>query len=148
MAYFLFHKQEVSEGCLYRITENEFDLNNLNIIKSDYKIIEVAQEDFLNLKLGNKHAKTYNNDDDVIYENLSVSYFNNSALKVYVDVFIKSIDQFLILNPNNPLFNKWNNYKNQLNNLNLENITYPLNKSLEQHFNDLGQPSLNPLQLP
>jgi hypothetical protein len=36
----------------------------------------------------------------------------------------------------------------QLNNLNLDSITYPLNKSLEQYFNDLGQPSLNPLQIP
>jgi hypothetical protein len=36
----------------------------------------------------------------------------------------------------------------QLNNLNLDSITYPLNKSLEQYFSDLGQTSLNPLQIP
>jgi hypothetical protein len=40
------------------------------------------------------------------------------------------------------------NYYTQLNNLNLDNITYPLNKSLEQYLSDLGQPSYNILQLP
>ena len=34
------------------------------------------------------------------------------------------------------------------NNLNLDNIVFPLEKSLEQYFKDLGQPSYNILQLP
>jgi len=38
--------------------------------------------------------------------------------------------------------------ESDLNNLNLDSISYPLNKSLEQYFNDLGQPSFNILQLP
>jgi hypothetical protein len=46
------------------------------------------------------------------------------------------------------LYDMWNNYYNQLNTLNLDNITFPFNQSLEQYFNNLGQPSLSPLQLP
>ena len=60
----------------------------------------------------------------------------------------KQIKQFIEYNPNHSLFTLWNNYYNQLDSLNLDNITYPLNKSLEQYFSDLGQPSLNILQLP
>jgi hypothetical protein len=41
-------------GSLYRIAENESDLNNLNIKIDDYKIIEISQNDFNLIKLGNK----------------------------------------------------------------------------------------------
>jgi hypothetical protein len=51
-------------------------------------------------------------------------------------------------NSNHPSFEIWSNYYNQLNNLNLDSISYPLDKSLEQYFNDLGQPSYNILQMP
>ena len=55
MAYFVFNKNsENLSGVLYRIAENEFDLNNLNIIKSDYKIIEDSQDNFNAVKLNNK----------------------------------------------------------------------------------------------
>jgi hypothetical protein len=46
------------------------------------------------------------------------------------------------------LYSKWKNYYDQLSSLDLNTIQYPLNKSLEQYFKDLGQPSLNILQLP
>jgi hypothetical protein len=51
-------------------------------------------------------------------------------------------------NPNHSLLNRWNDYYNQVNSLNLDSITYPLNKSLEQYFKDQNQISLNTLQLP
>ena len=57
-------------------------------------------------------------------------------------------EQFLNNNTNHSQYSIWNNYKNQLKSLNVKNIQYPLNKSLEQYFNDLGQTSLNPLQIP
>jgi hypothetical protein len=77
-----------------------------------------------------------------------ILFLIKNNLKNYINRLKIQIKQFLDNNPNHPLFNRWNNYYNQLNNLNLDSITYPLNKSLEQYFNDLGQPSYNILQLP
>lgn len=147
MAFFILNRLEVSEGGIYRIAENNTDLNNLNIIKSDYKILEDTQENFQAVKLKTKVPKTHNN-VSIVYENLNISFYQQDELKSYIENIKYHIDFFLNANSNHPSFNLWKNYKNQINNLNLSSITYPLNKSLEQYFNDLGQPSYNILQLP
>ena len=147
MAYFIFDKLENVDGSLYRIQENLSDLNNTNINQNDYKIIEDTQDNFNSVKLNTKSIIKYNN-NIISYENLSITFQNKVILKTHIDDLNNQIKQFIDNNPNHPLFSKWNNYYNQLNNLNLDNITYPLNKSLEQYFSDLGQPSLNSLQLP
>ena len=47
MVYFIFGKNlDNIEGTIYRIAENQSDLNNLNILQSDYKIIEDSQSNF------------------------------------------------------------------------------------------------------
>jgi hypothetical protein len=148
MSYFIFIKNlDNIEGTLYRIAENQNDLNNLNITQADYKIIEDLQSNFDLVKYGNKFPEKYNS-NNITYIDQTVAFTIKEKLESYVNNFKNEIKQFTNNNPNHPLFNKWNNYYNQLNNLNLDNITYPLNKSLEQYFNDLNQPSLNPLQLP
>jgi hypothetical protein len=147
MAYFIFLNQNNVEGTLYKIAETENDLNSLNIIKSDYKIIEDTQENFNAVKLGTKEAIKFNN-NAINYVNLQIKYNEKKVLKEYIENYKIKIQQFKENNINNSSFNIWNNYYNQLNNLNLDNITYPLNKSLEQYFNDLNQTSFNILQLP
>lgn len=148
MSYFLFLKNlDNIEGALYRICENQSDLNNLNIIQSDYKIIEDSQLNFNLVKYGNKIALKYNN-NLIDYIDQTYSYKNKQEIKKYITNFNESLKQFIDNNPNHPLIDRWKNYYNQLNNLDLDSITYPLNKSLEQYFNDLGQPSFNILQLP
>jgi hypothetical protein len=54
MAYFIFVNVNNVEGTLYRMVETQNDLNNLNIIKDDYKIIEDTQENFNAVKFGIK----------------------------------------------------------------------------------------------
>lgn len=148
MAYFVFGKDlEDVSGSIYRIAENQNDFNNLNIIKSDYKIIEDSQSNFNLVKLRNKFPEKYNN-NTITYTEENIIFKDKTELQGYVEVLKNEIKEFTDNNPNHPLFSRWNNYYTQLNNLNLNNITYPLNKSLEQYFNDLGQTSLNPLQLP
>jgi hypothetical protein len=62
MSYFIFLKNlDNIEATLYKIAENEFDLNNLNIHKDDYKIIEDTQINFDLFKYGNKSIVKYNN---------------------------------------------------------------------------------------
>jgi hypothetical protein len=148
MAYFIFSKNASNiDATLYRIAENQSDLNNLNINQSDYKIIEDSQFNFNLIKLGNKVPYKYNN-NTITYLDQTFLFKNKNYLQNYVDNFKQQIKQFTDNNPNHPLFSLWNNYYNQLNNLNLDSITYPLNKSLEQYFDDLGQPSFHILQIP
>jgi hypothetical protein len=148
MSYFIFIKNlDNLEGTIYRIAENQSDLNNMNIIQTDYKIIEDSQSNFNLVKFGNKYPNKYNN-NIITYADQIYSYTKKEELQPYVDAFKNQIKQFTDNNPNHPLLNRWNVYYIQLNYLNLNNITYPLNKSLEQHFNDSGQSSLNILQIP
>jgi hypothetical protein len=159
MSYFIFSKNSDNlTGLIYRIAENQSDLNNLNIIKSDYKIIEDSEVNFNNVKYGTKFVTQYSGDivsyEDNIYFYADIVKDGNliitakEILKTYVFATKRSIKQFLDNNSNHPLYSRWDNYYNQLNNLNLDSITYPLNKSLEQYFKDLNQPSYHPLQLP
>ena len=135
------------DATLYKVAENQSDLNNLNITQADYKIIEDSQFNFNLIKFGNKFPFKYNS-NTITYVDQTISYITKESLSSYVNQYKNLIKQFTDNNPNHPLFNTWNNYYSQLNNLNLDSITYPLNKSLEQYFNDLGQPSLHVLQLP
>jgi hypothetical protein len=152
MSYFIFlNDMDNIEGSLYRIAENQSDLNNLNINKSIYKIIEESQSNFEDVKYGIKRPIKYNG-QTITYSNEPVScltFFNKKEdLFYYIKSIKEAIQQFKNLNQNHPSFNLWNQYYNQLNSLNLNNITYPLNKTLEQYFKDLNQLSLSPLQLP
>jgi hypothetical protein len=149
MAFFIFQNNlDDTESTLYRIAENQNDLDNLNIIKSSYKIIEDSENNFNEVKFGTKYPLKYNNNNITFIDSQGFNFKVKNELKDYIDCLKLSIKQFLDNNSNHPLFNQWNNYLNQLNNLNLDLITYPLNKSLEQYFNDLGQPSYSILQLP
>lgn len=158
MAYFIFIKNsEDVQNTLYRIAENEFDLNNLNISQTNYKIIEDSQSNFDAVKYGTKNVLKYNNNityedkitsfEDVIKDGLLVKS-GKEYLNDYVLNCKNAINQFLKNNQNHQLFNRWNNYYNQLNSLDLNTVTYPLNTSLEQYFKDQGQESLSTLQLP
>jgi hypothetical protein len=148
MSYFIFLKNfENTSGSLCKIAENQSDLDSLNINKSDYKIIEDSQENFNNVKYGTKSIEKYIN-DTITYSDIQTIFANKEDLKSLIDNIQTNIKSFLKSNQNHSQFNKWNNYYIQLKNTNLDSITYPLNKSLEQYFNDLGQPSLNILQLP
>jgi len=148
MAFFIFSKNlDNVEGTIYKIAENQSDLDNLNINQSNYKIIEDSQSNFNLVKLENKIISKYNN-NVITYIDKNTTYENKADLKIDIDALQQQIKQFTDNNPNHPLFNRWSNYLTQLNNLNLDLITYPLNKSLEQYLSDLGQPSYNILQLP
>lgn len=159
MAYFIFSKNSDNiVGTLYRIAENQSDFNNLNINPSNYKIIEDSQINFDAVKYGTKNIIAYNS-DTIIYEDKLTVFADDvkdgvvvksgkDCLKNYIYNCKTCIKQFTDNNINHPLYSLWNNYYNQLNNLNVDSIQNPLNMSLEQYFKDQNQTSLNPLQLP
>lgn len=148
MPYFILLKvSDGSGGALYRIAENESDLNNLNLSKSDYIILEDSQVNFDNFKYKNKVILNFDN-NTVNYTNFNVTFENKNKLINYIQTIRLSIKEFLENNKNHPLYNRWKQYDDQLKNLNLDNIVFPLEKSLEQYFKDLGQPSYNIIQIP
>ena len=84
MAYFIFLKNlDNIEGTLSRIAETENDLNNLNIIKDDYKIIEESQENFDLVKFSKKSANKYNG-NTIIFENLQIYYITVFQFDFYL----------------------------------------------------------------
>jgi hypothetical protein len=146
MSYFLFQKNsENIEGALIKIAENQFDLDNLNLSKSNVDIINDSLN-FEDVKLNLKNTSKYVN--NTIIFNTIKSSFNKTQLENYVNDLKKSIKAFTDNNLNHPLYNRWNSYYNQLNTLNFDSISYPLNKSLEQYFKDSEQPYFSILQLP
>jgi mRNA-degrading endonuclease YafQ of YafQ-DinJ toxin-antitoxin module len=149
MPYFIFNKnQEDVAGTFYRMAENESDLNNLNIEITDYKIIQESLENFNNVKFEIKFPISYNISNVINYENLNPLFTRKENLEKIVNNLKQQINLFLENNQNHPLFDRWNSYYNQLNSLDLDTINYPLTVSLEQYFNNLGQPSYSILQLP
>ena len=148
MSYFIFLKNlDNVEGTICKIAENNDDLNYLNINQLDYKVIEDSKENFDLVKFKNKFIQKYNN-NIITYINETISFNDKDKLQVNINNLKQQIKQFIDNNPNHSLFSRWNSYYDQLNNLDLDSITYPLNKSLEQYFNDIGQPSYNIIQLP
>jgi hypothetical protein len=148
MAYFIFIKNlDNVDYTIYRIAANQTDLNNLNIIESDYKIIEDSEENFNAVKLNTKEALKYNQ-NTITFIDMTLQFFNKQFLDNYISAVKPPIKSFLDNNPNHPSYGQWNNYYNQLNNVNTSTFNYPFNQSLETYFNNQGQLALNTLQLP
>jgi hypothetical protein len=147
MSYFIFTKNEDNlEGSLYKIAENEFDLNNLNINKNDYKIIEDNLDNFNAVRLNEKNALGYNQ-DNIIYGSSNIN-MNKFLFELVLNNNKYIIKNFLNSQENHPNYQKWNNYFNELLKINPNNISYPFTKSIEKYIEEQGKPSLNTLQLP
>lgn len=153
MAYFIFTKDcDNIPNTIAMIVENELDLNSLNIDINQDKIIEVSQENFYDVKYGVKYISSYNNNVvnyvDITYDDNYNSFLNKEYLQSYINNVKFKLKNFTDSNPHHAFFNRCNDYLNQLNTLNLDNISYPLKKSLEQYLNELGQTAIHPLQIP
>ena len=147
MSYLIFNKNTDNYfGSLYNIAENENDLNLLNIIKSDYKILTVDLNDFNQIKINLKKPIKYEN-DLITYENINSSFLKENLI-LYIEYVTKRLNNFLINNKNHPSFIKFNDYLSQLNAFDFDSISYPLLKSFENHLLDTGQTYYHPLQIP
>tara|TARA_R110000851_G_scaffold148685_1_gene289040 strand:- start:4431 stop:4883 length:453 start_codon:yes stop_codon:yes gene_type:complete len=150
MSYIICQKNKENEDyTLVTICENETDKNQLNLDLDEHKTIAIDTTLFNELRLGVKRFKTYASDNSLTFDEHPETEFTElSDLSSCINSVVKQIDCFLISNNTHPQYDKWNNYKNQLNSLDLSTITFPLTKSLEQHLEDSSLTSLNPLQIP
>jgi len=140
MAYAIFNKDTI-----YAIADNENYLNNLNIIKSDYNILSLVDENFNFVRLNKKFISLVNG--SITYKNIENS-FSKDSLKLYINQFTNKIKLFLDNNPNHLFFQLWKDYELLLKNFNINSLQYPLNKSLEEYLEENGSVALNPLQVP
>ena len=157
MAYLIFDKNKDNEiGSIISMAENETDRDNLNIFLDTAKVITIDTETFQDIQLSKKVALSYNG-DTVTYadkevsdeEGLKLNGFKiKEDLEDYINSNIERINQFLNNNEIHPDYSKWNSYKSQLQALDLDSITFPLNKSLEQYFLENSQTVLHALQIP
>jgi hypothetical protein len=151
MAFLIFkNNQSNIENTLIRIAEDQQELNAILSTVNDYKLIEITQEKFNDVKINKSPVIKYV-DNDVIYNQNQPSsgHFRNSKdLKIILDPIKNNIQFFLDSNKNSLLFDKWNNYLNFLNNLNLESLNYPIESSFEEYLSKNNIFFLNPLQLP
>jgi len=148
MSYFIFQKNKegIENTFSHKMCENSNELNNFNLILTDYKIIEESQENFTSVRLGTKYPLKYNNNLITFIDELTV-YNQKKFLDPYIEKFKLKIQNFLNNNDNHIFFNKWNNYLTQLNNLDTNSITFPI-KSLEQYFFDKGNQALSIYEVP
>lgn len=147
MAYFIFNPIENSAGTLFKIAENQNDLNNLNIILSNYKIIQDSQENFNSVKHDTKTVISYS-ENIILYGDANITFENYSSLSLYIINIKQLIKNFLDNNKTHVSYSLWNDYYSQLSSLDVNSLTYPFNKSLEQYFKEQGLISLSTLQLP
>ena len=148
MAYLIFNKDlDNLPGTLCAIAANDTDLNNLNIDLDTVKKITMSDSVFAQVQLSEKYPESYNG-DTVTYVDVSSEYLNKEQFQSDINSRIPLINAFLINNEDHPDYTKWNNFKTQLETLDIGSITYPYNKSLEKHLSDNSLTVLNTLQLP
>lgn len=154
MAYFIFTKV----GGFYKIAENQSDLDVINIEKSLYDIVEVSSQEFQDVRLGKKVVVNYSNGQvnyvptvigpDGQTHSFKTVVLNKEDLKSYISAIVDILNRFSIYNSNHPSLSKLNNYKNELLKINVNDLTYPINSSLEEYLESQGIQSISPLQIP
>jgi hypothetical protein len=147
MAYFLFQNIENSIGTFFKCVETQSELNNLNIIQSQFKIIEDTKQKFDDVILGNIKPISFTG-NSINYENTNIVFDSANNLRGYIESQIQCIDAFLNNNKNHVDFNKWLSFKVQLMSTNINSITYPLQNSLEKYYLETGKTVLSTLQMP
>ena len=146
MAGKLIFTKDAGVGTLIRICEDETDLNQSNVTLENYKVYDVSDDDLLALKLGTKAAIGHDG-NTVTYSDDTPGWTNEEGLQMYIANFVNQIDDFLNNNSGHPQYDKWNNYKTQLNNFDTSSLSYPHTGSLQKHFSDNSQPFYHHSQL-
>jgi hypothetical protein len=149
MAYLIFSKREIlKENDLYRIAETEEHLNGLNILKNDYIIKTISDEDFNNLKSESKKIESING-DQITY----VDFIKTKPLeKQEFDKILENKKEFCqdILNrkQNKPVILELvQQYLTALNNIDTSTISFPLDKNFTQYLHSQSIFCIHPLQI-
>lgn len=125
MAKVIFVKgQENIQGSMYAIATDSINLSSKNISSQNYKIENITDDQYNDLRLHKKNC--YYDSNGVVWINLSPSFTNEAELQGCVDGLTKS------KNSSN------NSCIESLQTKSFDNYTYPLSKSLPEVAEDKG----------
>lgn len=148
MAYFIYNP--MAGNAIYKIAENDVDLNSLTLPQNHYTIVNASQSDFDDVKLNIKYVLPYNG-SSVQTENVGY-YYTKEQLSDYIQNFITTINSYLVGHPQNIKRQQWLDYRNFLQTLNVSNIIVSpethLIGSLELYLKNNNKTYYNLLQLP
>lgn len=151
MAYYIFQNDGDNKN-IVKVAENETDKNNLNIVQSQYKIIENTDIDFDKVKTGEIEITNWSGTDTINYNTITISSCATEAshLEDAIDLRLAPIKTYLDNNSGHADYTKWNSYKTQLETLKAASgsQTYPMDNNVEKHFKANSQNYYNILQLP
>ena len=137
------------EGHVYNIAANLLEKDDLNVSYNTATAIEISDADFLKVKK-NIAEITISGDTATITDlGEAITFIDEVSLKNYIDILLWKITAFIDAgNTSKILFSDINNYKNNLENLDLSTITFPLNSSWEQYCETNSITYLHLLQIP
>ena len=148
MAYFIYNKNTNNQ--IYKIAENDSDLNALIIPQDQYLVVNATQSDFDSVKLNTKSILNYNG-SSVELKDIQWG-FDRVSLQNYISGLTNNISDFLNAQPQSPKYQLWKDYQSELISLPIQlvipNPIVPLTTSLEVYLNSKGKTYLNLLQMP
>ena len=160
MAYLLFNKdQENVLSTFQKLIANDTELANVQPPQAEYKIIDCSDDDFNAVKFREKWPTHYSG-DTCYFETIDLDYpeksdpsittvgYDQETMQSQLDESKSIISKWLHQHGEHPDYDKWNNYYNELNSLDISGWSYPTLKALEKELSDRGQTSLSYLQLP
>jgi len=142
MATFIFNKDEPkTHSTLKRICENDEDLQYYPVSESDTVTVNV--EDFLKIKNRTHSIVSHDGNNFTWFHhwdgNTTVpaeERDNKEAMQLYLDAIVEEMDVWLAENPSHVKTTEWQNYRDYCNNIDLNTVTFPLNKSWEEYCSD------------
>lgn len=142
MAYLIFN----SDNNLVKIAANDSDRDSQNIILSDHSVVSVSDADFLKVKTG--IVKLSYDGTNVSFTDTNGSITDENMLKSIFQNILNQLEEFLLVNQSNALYNSLKDYKHALESFDTSSITFPLNKTWEQYCNENSITFYHPLQIP
>ena len=106
----------------------------------------ISDEDFNKLRIGS-HEMDCSGDNPVLVE-VGLGFGSKEDLDQHITYMLETIQNYLNNWKDHAHYSRWSDYKTQLLSLDTSSITYPMEKSLEKHFSDQGQPYYSVLELP
>ena len=108
-------------------------------------MIEISNEDFLKIISGENNVSFDNN--VISYTPVPILPYNKELLTAIINIRKKQIEDALEKYSHTTFRTELENYLNVINAIDIENISYPINKTFERYLLDLGHNVITPLQM-
>ena len=134
---------------LYKIAENDTDLNSLNVCFPPYTTIDISDSDFLKIKQDLVDVNISNGSATFTDRDFTPYLIEvNEVLLPHHKNIIESCKIFLDKNPSNAFYTKCQNYYNYLKTLDYSSLPSSIDKTWEHYCQENSIAYIHPLQIP